>query len=118
VNNPIDLTGNVTDEMFDHVFRVVNEDENTDGILAFLLLQTPYTTDRLIDIAWWWFRNGGKPMVPCIIGGLHSEEVIRMLESRGMPVFPDIRRAVLSLRVLHERGKYLLKIGKSRGEAG
>jgi acyl-CoA synthetase (NDP forming) len=118
VNNPVDLTGNVTDEMFDHVFRIVNEDENTDGILAFLLLQTPYTTDRLVEIAWWWFKNGKKPMVPCIIGGLHSEEVIRMLESRGMPVFPDIRRAVLSLRVLYERGKYLLKIGKNRGGAG
>ncbi|MEM3659116.1 MAG: CoA-binding protein [Thermoproteota archaeon] len=116
VDNPIDLTGNVTDEMFDHVLKIVNKDENTDGILAFLLLQTPYTTDRLIEIAWWWFKNGEKPMVPCIIGGLYSEKVIRMLESRGMPVYPDIRRAVLSLRVLYERGRYLLKI-RGKGEA-
>ncbi|MEM3079886.1 MAG: hypothetical protein QXF21_06190, partial [Thermoproteota archaeon] len=104
------------DEMFDHVLKIVNKDENTDGILAFLLLQTPYTTDRLIEIAWWWFKNGEKPMVPCIIGGLYSEKVIRMLESRGMPVYPDIRRAVLSLRVLYERGRYLLKI-RGKGEA-
>ncbi|MCX8183550.1 MAG: acetate--CoA ligase family protein [Crenarchaeota archaeon] len=117
VDNPVDLTGNVTDEMFDYVFKVVNEDENTDGILAFPLLQTPYTTDNLVEIVWRWFKNGRKPMVPCIIGGLHSEEVIRRLESRGMPVFPDIRRAVISLRVLYERGRYLMRMRNKTGDA-
>jgi acyl-CoA synthetase (NDP forming) len=112
VNNPIDLTGNVTDEMFDHAFNVVNEDENVDGILSFPLIQTPLTTDKLVEITEWWFKNGKKPMVPCIIGGSYSEEVIRKLEARGVPVFPDIRRAVLSLRVLYERGKYLMKVKK------
>ncbi|MBO3768340.1 MAG: CoA-binding protein [Thermoproteota archaeon] len=112
VDNPIDLTGNVTDEMFDYAFKVVNEDENVDGVLAFPLIQTPLTTDKLIDITEWWFKNGKKPMVPCIIGGSYSEEVIRKLEALEVPVFPDIRRAVLSLRVLYERGKYLMKVKK------
>lgn len=112
VNNPIDLTGNVTDEMFDHAFKVINEDENVDGILAFPLIQTPLTTDKLIEITEWWFKNGKKPLVPCIIGGSYSEEVIRKLEALEVPVFPDIRRGVLALRVLYERGKYLMKAKK------
>jgi acyl-CoA synthetase (NDP forming) len=114
VNNPIDLTGNVTDEMFDHVFRVVDKDGNVDGILAFPLLKTPLTTDKLLEVAKWWFENGKKPMVPCIIGGSYSEEMTRKLEELEVPVFPDIRRAVLSLRVLYERGKYLMKIKSKR----
>jgi len=109
VNNPIDLTGNVTDEMFENAFKIVNEDKNVDAILSFPLLQTPLTTEKLIDITKWWFKNGKKPMVPCIIGGSYSEEAIRKLEEEGIPTFSDIRRAVLALRVLYERGKYLKK---------
>lgn len=110
VDNPIDLTGSVRDEMFDRAFKVLNEDPEVDGILAFPLFQTPLTTDALFDITVKWFKEGRNPVVPCIIGGEYVAKMAKKFETMGVPVYPSIGRAVLAIRVLYERGRYLKRV--------
>jgi len=114
VDNPIDLTGSVRDEMFHHAFRILNEDPGVDGILAFPLFQTPLTTDALFDITVKWFKEGRKPVVPCIIGGEYVTKMAKKFEALGIPVYPSIGRAVLAIRVLYERGRYLKRMAAAK----
>lgn len=53
-NNPVDLFGNCDDERLLKALRIIDEDPNTDAILAALYLQVPYLTEylpeRLVDL--------------------------------------------------------------------
>lgn len=111
VENPIDLTGAVTDSMYDSVLSILQDEEGVDAILLLLQLQTPGTSERLVNIVEKWSKNGNKPIVVCSIGGKISQELIKKLNKKGVPSYNTLRRAIWTLRALYERGLYLKRIG-------
>ncbi len=105
--NPVDLTAGVTDEMYDAVLGVLQEDSGTDGIMMSLELQPPNITRRLIKIAEKRSTKGSLPIVISAFGGARTDELLREFERRSIPAYPTIWRAVRALGALASRGRAL-----------
>lgn len=111
VENPIDLTGAVTDAMYDRALEVVNLDDNVDGVVLFLQFEPPGMTYALADVIVKWAREGSKPMVVCCVGGSFPLPFMRRLDGEDIPTYGTIKRAVFALRCLCDRGKFLRRVG-------
>jgi acetate---CoA ligase (ADP-forming) len=116
VDNPVDLTGVVNDQMYHEVIEIIQAEESVDAILLNLLFQPPGMTVGVVDVVERWARKGRKPMVVCCVGGSFPRPILRRLEEKGVPTYGTMRRAVFALRCLYERGQYLRRI-KEEGTA-
>ena len=104
--NPIDLTGDATDERYQKSLEVVLKDKNISGVVCIALMQLPTLTDDIVNV----LRDCkvfGKPITICSAGGQYILERNRKLEAFGVPVYPSPERAVKALAVLYEYGKIL-----------
>ncbi|HUL39239.1 MAG TPA: CoA-binding protein [Methanomassiliicoccales archaeon] len=115
VENPIDLTGVVTDQMYHEVIELMQGEDSVDAILLNLLFQPPGMTVGVVDVVERWARKGRKPMVVCCVGGSFPRPILRRLEEKGVPTYGTPRRAAFALRCLYERGMYLRRL-KEQGE--
>jgi acetyl coenzyme A synthetase (ADP forming)-like protein len=112
VNNPVDTTGNVTDEQVDRVLEVLYGTDEVDGILVIIGLQIIYMSVELADLLAKWAKRGGKPMVVIGLGMGLTLQVVRRLMNLGVPAYPTVRRGVNALEALAQRGKYLKRLEK------
>jgi acyl-CoA synthetase (NDP forming) len=112
VDNPVDLTGGVTNKMYDDVLAVLNKEKEIDAILLILLFQPPGMTIEMVDVAEKWAKNGTKPTVICCTGGGFSRPILQRLNERGIPAYGSIKRSVHALGCLWERGRFLDRIEK------
>ncbi len=108
--NPVDLTAEVTDEMYDRVLGILKADPGVDVILMSLELQPPNVTNGLIGIAGRRFSEGGPPIVMSVFAK-DQPAVMRDMARRGLVVYPTIRRSVRATAALVERGTYLGRRG-------
>lgn len=101
VNNPVDLTGDATDEDFKRAMEIVMDSDEVDMLLVLALMQPPTITlkvaDYIADIAW---RRKDKPVVVVTIGSEYARKFREYLESRGIPVYDFPERAVRALYAL------------------
>lgn len=109
--NPVDLTGSVTDETYGEALKILQKEENIDAILILLQLQAPQLTEGLADIVAEIVNEGGKPAIVCAIGGSFPRHMLRRFEQKKIPAYSSLRRAIWSLRALYDRGTYLKRIG-------
>jgi acyl-CoA synthetase (NDP forming) len=107
VQNPVDLTAGVTDEMYESVLTILQKDRGIDGIMMSLELQPPRVTERLLDITENRALGPGAPIVISAFGGDRTAQMLREFEQKGVPAYPTIWRAVRALRALAQRGIYL-----------
>jgi len=107
VNNPVDLTAAVTDEMYEAVLARLQADPGVDGILMSLELQPPNITKQLVDVAERRSRSKGARIVICAFGGPHTQNLLREFEKRRVLAYPTLWRAARALAALSERGCYL-----------
>jgi acetyltransferase len=114
VENPVDLTGVVTDQMYHDVIEMMQSEPGVDAILLNLLFQPPGMTIGLVDVAEKWARKGKKPMVVCCVGGSFPRPILRRLEEKGVPTYGTMRRAAFALRCLRDRGRMLTRLRKER----
>ncbi len=104
--NPVDLTAEVTDSMYDRVLGAVRADPGVDSVMMSLELQPPNVTEGLIDVAERHSTSPGPPLVISLFAKDQSS-VIRALSGRGLVAYPTIRRSVRAIAALSERGAYL-----------
>jgi len=107
-HNPIDLTGDATDERYKKTIDTVLKDKNISGAVIIALMQIPTLTDEFVNV----LRDSklhGKPITVCSAGGGYVMDRVRKLESYGIPVYPTPERAVQGLWVLYEYGQILQK---------
>lgn len=107
VENPVDLTANVTDEMVEDVLRILQDEDNIDGIFIYSLFQSPYVGEGMVDSISKWFHNGDKPIVVACVGDKTGERWRDEFYKEGVPAYPSTKRAVNCLDVLVNRGKFL-----------
>jgi acyl-CoA synthetase (NDP forming) len=107
VANPVDLTASVTDEMYDSVLGILQDDGGVDGIMMSLELQPPNVSDRLVDVAERRSRSGKTPIVVSTFAGDRTDAIVRSYGERGVLAYPTIWRAVRALGALARRGKHL-----------
>ncbi len=107
IRNPVDLTAEVTDEMYDAVLRALQADPGVDCIMMSLELQPPNVTKGLVDVAARRRASGSTPIVVSAFGGGGNQAVLGGLERSKVPSYPTIRRAVRAVAALVDRGAYL-----------
>lgn len=107
VRNPVDLTAEVTDEMYDAVLRILQADPGVDCIMMSLELQPPNVTKGLVDVAARRRAGSRTPIVVSAFGGGEGRTALSALEHGKVPSYPTIRRAVRAVAALVERGAYL-----------
>lgn len=106
VRNPVDLTAEVTDQMYDHVLEVLQEDPGVDCIIMSLELQPPNVTRGLVEVAARRSQSGSKPIIVSAFGIGEMKDAWKELDAKGVPWYPTIRRAVRAAAALVERGHY------------
>lgn len=107
VGNPVDLTAEVTDEMYDGVLGIIQTDPGVDCIMMSLELQPPNVTSSLVEVAVRRRSMAPKPLVVSAFGA--AGPALAELERGRVPSYPTIRRAVRAVAVLVERGTYLAR---------
>ncbi len=107
VANPVDLTAAVTDEMYDSVLAILQDDPGVDGIMMSLELQPPNVTDRLVDIAELRSESGRTPIVISAFAGDRTDSIVRAYGERGVLAYPTLWRAIRAMSALARRGRYL-----------
>lgn len=109
--NPIDLTGSVTNETYGEALEILQREENVDAILILLQLQAPQLTEDLADIVANKVKEGGKPAMVCAIGGSFPRPILRQFEQKSIPAYSSLKRAIWALKALYNRGVYLKRVG-------
>jgi acyl-CoA synthetase (NDP forming) len=105
--NPIDLTAEATDEQYEKVMSNINESDEFDSMLVFVLFQTQGVTENIIGFLQDFNKGNNKPIVVGTIGGRYAMDGLRKMISAGIPTYPSISRSVKALSALRERGLFL-----------
>jgi len=111
--NPVDLTADVSNEMYGKALEIVSECENVDMILCLLQFHPPKINEELIDIMKEKVKKVNKPVFFCISGV--SNEIMEEAKKKLL-IYPNIRRATNAMNCLAYRKKWLEKDGKVRME--
>jgi acetyl-CoA synthetase (ADP-forming) len=103
VRNPIDLTASGTDDHAEHVFREAFVQSDFADIAIYLALWgLPQSSERIGDILLETMKKSGKPIVVATLESRKCVEKRHVFESKNMPVFFSLERAVRVARHLTE----------------
>ena len=109
VQNPIDLTAGVTDDMYDHVLEAVQADAGVDGILMSLELQPPSVTPRLIELAA--KRSSHQTPIVASVFARDQAAAMQTAAQKDLLAYPTISRSVRAMEALAMRGAQLHRRG-------
>ena len=111
--NPVDLTGSVTSEMFEHGTRILFEDPKIHGIVVLGLDHLPALDEDFVDRVAALSRNSVKPVVACDVGETEMALHIRSrFEKLGIPAYFSPEDAARGMAALVNYGLYLKKWGQ------
>jgi acyl-CoA synthetase (NDP forming) len=99
LGNPIDLTGSSTVEWYEAAMRECLKSDKFDGIVLISILSTPLLSESITDTIIK-MKKFNKPIICCTIGGMFTINLVRVLESEGIPVYPTPERAAQSMAAL------------------
>ncbi|MCW4006538.1 MAG: CoA-binding protein [Candidatus Bathyarchaeota archaeon] len=111
-NNPVDLTGSVTDDMFTISADIMFKDPNIHGIILLGLHHMPGLREKYIDDICEISRKYTKPIVMCDIGETEMALYTRSrFDKLGVPSYTSPEDAARSMKALSTYGAYLQKNG-------
>ncbi|AEH23833.1 acetate--CoA ligase family protein [Pyrococcus yayanosii] len=108
VGNPTDVVGDTDAGRYRLALEAFVKDPNVDAILVIVLFQVPLLNEEeVIEIIADYARKSDKPIVAVAMGGKKTDRYARMLEEKGVPVYPTPERGVRALAALVQYAKYL-----------
>ncbi|ASJ16175.1 CoA-binding protein [Thermococcus chitonophagus] len=108
VGNPTDVVGDTDAERYRLALEAFTKDPNVDAILVIVLFQVPLLDEEeVINIIADYAKKSEKPIVAVAMGGYKTDKYARMLEEKGVPVYPTPERGVRALAGLVRYAKYL-----------
>ncbi|MFA4663188.1 acetate--CoA ligase family protein [Pyrococcus kukulkanii] len=108
VGNPTDVVGDTDAERYRLALEAFTKDPNVDAILVIVLFQVPLLDEEeVINIIADYAKKSEKPIVAVAMGGYKTDKYARMLEEKGVPVYPTPERGVRALAGLVRYSKYL-----------
>ncbi len=110
-HNPVDLTAQVTNEMFVHALEALIADDGVDIIICIAFFAPHSITDKLIDDMAGTINSSSKPVIVFTEYGPFTDAYLKRFYKRGMIGFPSLTRTVRAVRFLVERGKILASLG-------
>jgi len=96
VENPVDLTGDATPEMFATALQVLSRDKGVDAIVAIFLMQLPRLNSGIVDILRG-FSKGDKPIVVVSPPGAYASGINSLVEELPLVSSPEKAAGVLSV---------------------
>jgi len=108
--NPIDLTGSATTEMYEICLQLLLEDPNVDGVILIVLHHVPLIVDieDLVHRCSKLIKEYGKPTTVGTIGGSEMAILLRrMFNEKCIPAYTSPERACRALAQLVKYGLYL-----------
>lgn len=112
IENPVDVTGVATAEMFARSIEIVGRADEVDGILLFPLHHIPTLEADYVEKIIEAINKCGKPVVACDVGEAEMAKMVRAkFDKFSIPAYPTPERAAKSMMGLVRYGKYLVKMG-------
>jgi acyl-CoA synthetase (NDP forming) len=109
-SNPVDLTGSVTDNMFEVAADLMFQDPEVHGIILLGLHHLPALREKYIDSVAQVSNRYNKPIVMCDIGETEMALYTRSrFDKLGIPSYPSPEDAARAMRALVNYGTYLKK---------
>ncbi|MCW4044567.1 MAG: CoA-binding protein [Candidatus Bathyarchaeota archaeon] len=110
--NPVDLTGSVTDDMYEVAADIMFQDPAIDGIILLGLHHLPALREKYIDSVGLVASRYSKPIVMCDIGETEMALYTRFrFDKLGIPSYPSPEDAARAMAALVNYGAYLRKNG-------
>jgi acyl-CoA synthetase (NDP forming) len=110
--NPVDLTGSVTDDMFEVAADLMFQDPEVYGIILLGLHHLPGLREKYIDSVAEVSRKYSKPIVMCDIGETEMALYTRFrFDKLGVPSYSSPEDAARAMKALVSYGLYLKKNG-------
>ena len=115
-SNPVDLTGSVTDNMFEVAADLMFQDPEVDGIILLGLHHLPALREKYIEGVAQISSRYTKPIVMCDIGETEMALYTRSrFDKLGIPSFPSPEDAARAISALARYGAYLKKENLAEG---
>ena len=112
IANPVDLTGSVTDDMFEVAADLMFQAPEVHGIILLGLHHLPGLREKYIDSVAEVSRKYSKPIVMCDIGETEMALYTRFrFDKLGIPSYPSPEDAARAMNALVRYGAYLKKNG-------
>ena len=109
-SNPVDLTGSVTDDMFEVAADILFQDSEVNGIILLGLHHAPSLREKYIDSVVKVANKYSKPIVMCDIGETEMALYTRFrFDKLGIPSYPSPEDAARAMKALVSYGLYLKK---------
>ncbi|WP_087035731.1 acetate--CoA ligase family protein [Thermococcus litoralis] len=109
--NPTDVVGDTDAQRYKYAIEAFVNDPNVDAIVVIVLFQVPLLDEEeIIEILADYAKKSEKPIVAVAMGGKKTEYYAKILEEKGVPVYPTPERGVRALAGLVQYSKYLEKL--------
>lgn len=109
--NPTDVVGDTDAERYRVAIEAFTKDPNVDAIVIIVLFQVPLLEEeKIIEILADYQKKTDKPIVAVAMGGRKTDHYARMLEEKGVPVYPTPERGVRAMAGLVRYAEYLRKV--------
>jgi len=109
-SNPVDLTGSVTDNMFEIAVDMMFQASEVNGIILLGLHHLPSLKEKYIDGVAKIAGKYSKPIVMCDIGETEMALYTRFrFDKLGIPSYPSPEDAARAMKALVSYGSYLKK---------
>ncbi len=108
--NPVDLTGSVTDDMFEVAADAMFRERGVNGIILLGLHHSPALQEKYIDLVAAVANKYSKPIVMCDIGETEMALYTRFrFDKLGIPSYSSPEDAARAMKALVSYGAYLQK---------
>ncbi|MEM2108681.1 MAG: hypothetical protein QXL10_05310, partial [Candidatus Bathyarchaeia archaeon] len=106
----VDLTGSVTDEMYEVAADFMFQDPDVDGIILLGLHHLPALREKYIELVAQVASKYNKPIVMCDIGETEMALYTRFrFDKLGIPAYSSPEDAARAMKALVTYGAYLKK---------
>ncbi|MBI2580383.1 acetate--CoA ligase family protein [Candidatus Woesearchaeota archaeon] len=112
--NPLDIVGDALPERYELAINALLKEPYIHGLVVIQTLQAmtnPVLDAKAVVDAHKQFP--GKPIISCFMGGRFSRKGMHYLDNMHIPDFNDIRKAVVAMKALIDRGEFLSRLQKA-----
>lgn len=106
VDNPVDVLGDATSDLYQEALSVLAADDSVDSLLVLLTPQRMTEPERTARAISFLAREQSKPILASFMGGTAVDRARAMLDGARVPVFNYPERAVGALSALVEYSRY------------
>jgi len=109
IRNPVDLTGDATDDRYKIVLDATLSSDEIDIALVIAQMQVPTLSEKVINYICEATKYG-KPIVVCMAGSEFTEEIAKKMEAINIPVYSSPERAAKAIWALYKYGMYKTRV--------